>query len=104
MIVLITYQTADVTRVRCARPSVCIYCAPLVGWPLRAPQPALEELEELPFYLRDNGPRDLSFVANPTRGLDASVDSSWAVRFSCSGCLAWCLVFYHYGVFRGGRH
>ena len=42
-------------------------------------------------YLRDGGPRPLVLAPNATRGLDTYVDSSWAARFSVSGCL----VFYH---------
>ena len=46
-------------------------------------------------YLRDNGEFSLVFSPNGDRGLDTYVDSNWAVRFSCSGCL----IFYHGALF-----
>ena len=42
-------------------------------------------------FLRDGGARPLVLAPNAKRGLDTYVDSSWASRFSVSGCL----VFYH---------
>ena len=42
-------------------------------------------------FLRDGGSRPLVLAPNTARGLDTYVDSSWASRFSVSGCL----IFYH---------
>ena len=42
-------------------------------------------------YLKCSGSRPLVFAPNNARGLDTYVDSSWATRFSVSGCL----IFYH---------
>ena len=42
-------------------------------------------------YLRHAGDRPLCFAPDSSRGLDTYVDSSWATRFSCSGCM----IFYH---------
>jgi hypothetical protein len=42
-------------------------------------------------FLRSVPYKPLVYAANSDRGLDTYVDSSWAVRFSCSGCM----VFYH---------
>ena len=42
-------------------------------------------------YLQSAGSRPLVFAPNSARGLDTYVDSSWATRFSVSGCL----IFYH---------
>ena len=42
-------------------------------------------------YLQSTGSRPLVFAPNSARGLDTYVDSSWATRFSVSGCL----IFYH---------
>ena len=42
-------------------------------------------------YLQSMGSRPLVFAPNSARGLDTYVDSSWATRFSVSGCL----IFYH---------
>jgi hypothetical protein len=42
-------------------------------------------------YLQSVGSRPLVFAPNSARGLDTYVDSSWATRFSVSGCL----IFYH---------
>ena len=43
-------------------------------------------------YLQSAGSRPLVFAPNSARGLDTYVDSSWATRFSVSGCL----IFYMY--------
>ncbi|MBM4098126.1 MAG: DDE-type integrase/transposase/recombinase, partial [Planctomycetes bacterium] len=42
-------------------------------------------------HLQSVGSRPLVFAPNSARGLDTYVDSSWATRFSVSGCL----IFYH---------
>ena len=42
-------------------------------------------------YLQSVGSRPLVLAPNSARGLDTYVDSSWATRFSVSGCL----IFYH---------
>ena len=42
-------------------------------------------------YLQSAGSRPLVFAPNSARGLDTYVDSSWATRFSVSGCM----IFYH---------
>ena len=40
-------------------------------------------------YLQSAGSRPLVFAPNSARGLDTYVDSSWATRFSVSGCLTY---------------
>ena len=42
-------------------------------------------------YLRHAGDRPLHFAPSVERGLETFVDSNWAVRFSCSGCM----ILYH---------
>ena len=42
-------------------------------------------------YLRSAGDLPLRFTPDTSRGLETFVDSSWATRFSCSGCM----IFYH---------
>ena len=42
-------------------------------------------------YLRHSTDHSLHFAPDSSRGEDTYVDSSWATRFSCSGCM----IFYH---------
>ena len=46
-------------------------------------------------HLRHSGDRPLHFAPAVHRGLETFVDSSWATRFSCSGCM----IFYHGCIF-----
>ena len=68
------------------------YCAGQLARYLTNPGPShFAAAVRLLAYLRDVGSRSLVFAPNVSRGLDTYVDSSWAPKFSVSGCM----MFYH---------
>ena len=69
----------------------CLYLYRLFLAAWRDLPPHFAAAVSLLVYLRGVGNRPLVFAPNTSRGLDTFVDSDWAVRFSCSGCL----VFFH---------